>query len=93
VVSDKTLESYSRLLSRYSIDPGGFMMVGNSLRSDILPVLELGGSAVYIPYLTTWAHEIADLPDPDRPGYYQLGTFRELPALLQRLSEDTNRIG
>jgi putative hydrolase of the HAD superfamily len=90
IVSDKTRDIYAQLLARYAIHPGAFVMVGNSLRSDILPVLELGGSAVYIPYLTTWAHEIADLPAPDQPGFYQLETIGGLPALLQQINDSAN---
>jgi len=52
VVSDKTRESYARLLKRDSLDPKRFLMVGNSIRSDVLPILELGGHAVYVPYYT-----------------------------------------
>ena len=63
-------------------------MVGNSLRSDILPVLELGGKAVYIPHEITWEHESANLPGPDTRGYFLLDNFSKLPELIQRLEED-----
>lgn len=65
IVSDKTPATYRTLLTKYRVAPERFLMVGNSLRSDIVPVVELGGRAVYIPYHTTWAHEhveLADLP-------------------------------
>jgi putative hydrolase of the HAD superfamily len=55
IVSDKTPEAYAAILRRHGIPPARFLMVGNSLRSDILPVIELGGYAVYVPYETTWA--------------------------------------
>jgi putative hydrolase of the HAD superfamily len=87
VVSDKTGESYARLLRRHSILPERFLMVGNSLRSDILPVLELGASAVYIPYELTWVHEQAEKPPEGQPGFYQLEHLGLLPALLQRLEQ------
>jgi putative hydrolase of the HAD superfamily len=87
VVSDKNGESYQRLLRRHSIDPHLFMMVGNSLRSDILPVLELGSTAVYIPYPTTWLHEAADLPAADTPGFYQLEHLGQLPELIRQLEQ------
>jgi putative hydrolase of the HAD superfamily len=83
VVSQKTSELYGRLLKKYSIEPGRFMMVGNSIRSDILPVLELGGSAIYIPYGATWLHEAAEPPPPGQAGYYQLEHLGQLPALLE----------
>ena len=57
IVSDKTQQSYSALLAKYGVLPERFLMVGNSLRSDIVPVIALGGRAVYIPYQITWAHE------------------------------------
>ena len=57
VVADKTPQAYQALLDRYHIPAGRFLMVGNSLRSDILPVLAIGGRAVYIPYESTWTHE------------------------------------
>jgi len=87
VVSQKTSESYERLLKKYSIAPQRFLMVGNSLRSDILPVLELGGSAVHIPYETTWIHEIAEPPDDGHPGYFALEHLGQLPALLDQLEQ------
>lgn len=85
VVSHKTRESYERLLKRYSLAPERFMMVGNSLKSDILPILELGGNAVYIPYELTWIHEIANTPAEGHPGFYPLEHMGQLPALLERL--------
>jgi putative hydrolase of the HAD superfamily len=57
VVSDKTRDSYAALLARHNLRPEGFLMVGNSLRSDVLPVLALGARAVHIPHRLTWAHE------------------------------------
>jgi putative hydrolase of the HAD superfamily len=87
IVSDKSRETYRTILSRHSIPPAAFLMVGNSLRSDILPVLELGASAVYIPQALAWAHESAEIPPASQPGYYQLPDIRELPALVTRLEQ------
>lgn len=85
VVSDKTSAAYGRVLQRHAIEPSRFLMVGNSLRSDVLPVLELGGNAIHIPYETTWAHEAAAPPPLGQPGYYALESIGELPELLERL--------
>lgn len=85
VVSDKTLAEYEAVLRRHRLRPERFLMVGNSLRSDILPVLELGAQAVYIPYSLTWAHETAAPPSADQPGFHQLGAIGELPDLLAHL--------
>jgi hypothetical protein len=60
-------------------------MVGNSLRSDILPVLALGASAVYVPYRLTWVHEVADPPPVEQAGYYELEHLGLLPGLLEEL--------
>lgn len=85
IVSDKNHECYLRLFKRYAIVPARFLMVGNSLRSDILPVLEAGGNAIYIPYAITWVHEIADAPPPGQAGFYQLERIDQLPALVKQL--------
>lgn len=87
IVSEKNPASYAALLMRHAIPPERFLMVGNALRSDILPVLELGGSAVYIPYPFTWGHEAADPPE-GQPGYYHLAHLGLLPELLERLEGD-----
>lgn len=85
VVSEKTVASYRRLLGRRGISPDRFMMVGNSLRSDILPVVKVGGRAVYIPYQLSWSYE-ADIGDelPEN-SYFELEHLGQLPALLHEL--------
>lgn len=85
IVSEKSHTVYEQVLQRNSIAPNRFIMVGNSLRSDILPILELGGSAVYIPYETTWLHEASDAPAENQRGFYSLEQFRQLPELIDRL--------
>lgn len=83
IVAEKDPASYRRVLGRAGIDPASFVMVGNSLRSDVLPVLEIGGHAVHIPYRLTWEHEqVADHEYGGRP-YTELGDIRELPGLLR----------
>jgi putative hydrolase of the HAD superfamily len=91
IVSDKSRDNYQALLKRHRIKPERFLMVGNSLRSDILPVLELGATAVYIPYAQTWVHEAAEPPPPGQQGYYQLEHLGQLPALLEKI--DRTRSG
>ena len=85
VVSDKTRQSYAALFRNHSLDPAQVLMVGNSLRSDILPVLELGGHAAYIPYPGSWRHEAADAPTPGTAHFYQLEQLGQLPGLLEQL--------
>ena len=60
VMSDKKEKDYLDLIKRLEIQPEEFFMIGNSLKSDILPVLEIGGHAVHIPFHTTWEHEKID---------------------------------
>jgi putative hydrolase of the HAD superfamily len=85
IVTDKTPQSYAALLAHHHIDPARFLMIGNSLRSDILPVLAIGGQAVHVPYAITWAHEHVDVP-PDQQGrYHELEHIGQLPTLLTQL--------
>lgn len=60
IMSDKKEDDYQKLIRHLDIRPDQFMMIGNSLKSDILPVLNLGGYGVHIPYHTTWEHEKVD---------------------------------
>jgi len=85
IVSDKTRAGYEALLERHGISPERFLMVGNSLRSDIVPVLEIGGSAVYVPHRLTWAHEVAEAPPAGRPGFHEIEHLGMLPGLLDEL--------
>jgi putative hydrolase of the HAD superfamily len=82
IVAEKDPATYRRVLARQGIAPGAFLMVGNSLRSDVLPVLDLGGHAVHIPYHVTWEHEQVAAHEHDGRHYTRLGDIRELPALL-----------
>jgi putative hydrolase of the HAD superfamily len=88
IVSDKNSESYTRLLQEHGVRGQDFLMVGNSLRSDILPILEIGGSAVYIPYVMTWLHESAALPPSGTPGFYQIEHLGQIPGLLKNLNKN-----
>ncbi|MFC5682286.1 HAD family hydrolase [Flavobacterium sp. MAHUQ-51] len=60
VMSDKQEQDYLDLIKRLEIKPTEFYMIGNSLKSDVLPVLSIGGHAAHIPFHTTWAHEKID---------------------------------
>ena len=82
IVGQKTSENYARILEKFKVAPERFLMVGNSLRSDILPVLELGGHAVHIPSDITWTHEEAETSLIEQNRFYQLEHIGELPALL-----------
>ena len=60
VVMEKDVETYARIIRLLDVDPARFCMVGNSVPSDVLPVLALGGHAVHVPYRITWHHEMVD---------------------------------
>ena len=57
IMSDKKEDDYIKLIKHLDINPDEFMMIGNSLKSDVMPVINIGGHAVHVPYHTTWAHE------------------------------------
>lgn len=79
IVSRKDRPTYERIARRRGIAPADFVMVGNSLRSDVLPVVAMGGLGVHIPYHTTWAHEEVDEEELARHVYVELRSIRELP--------------
>jgi putative hydrolase of the HAD superfamily len=81
VVSEKDTGTYQGVLVRHRMDATGFLMVGNSVRSDVLPVLEIGGQAVHIPYHVLWGHEAAE-HNGEVP---MLDSIRELPTWLAAL--------
>jgi putative hydrolase of the HAD superfamily len=85
VVGEKSVSTYRRVLEKYNLEPTRFLMVGNSLRSDILPVLKIGGQAVYIPNETTWFHENADNQEIGDFEYVELEQIIQLPKYLERL--------
>ena len=88
IVSEKKVDVYRSILDRRSIKPEEFVMVGNSLRSDIAPVVELGARAIHIGYPLTWQHE--EIPEEDMPanGWYRLDTIAEVGKLLLSLDEN-----
>jgi len=90
IVSDKNPAEYSALLKRHAVKPARFLMIGNSLRSDILPVLAVGGTAVYVPHALTWSHEMVDPPPPDQRDFYELEHLGLLPELLAQLEQEAS---
>ena len=83
IMSDKKPENYRRMFNRLNIKPSEFVMVGNSLKSDILPVIELGAYGVHIPYHITWAHEIVESVDRYHPGFREIEHLDELIDMLE----------
>jgi len=82
IMSDKQEADYQKLIRHLDIKPGEFLMIGNSLKSDAMPVLAIGGHAIHIPYHTTWAHEKVD-GTIEHPCFRQAENIKEvLPDLL-----------
>ena len=84
IVSEKSTATYLQILKKYCIDPTSFLMVGNSLRSDILPVLKIGGQAVHIPNEQTWFHENAEQHELSDFEYWEISGISQLPGLLEK---------
>jgi putative hydrolase of the HAD superfamily len=84
IVSEKDSNTYRRILGRHGIDPSRFLMVGNSVKSDIVPVLALGGSGVHVPYRITWGHEEAEAPPANDGRFFKVSSLRELPEIVAR---------
>ncbi len=82
VVSEKSPEVYSEILERHQIDPGRFVMIGNSLRSDIIPVLKLGAWAIYLSDHLTWSHEDDPLDVIAQDNYLEV---KEISGVLQAI--------
>lgn len=81
IVSEKDEATYQRVLRRWGVEPATFVMVGNSVRSDVLPVLAIGARAVHVPYHVTWVLEEAET-DPDVYDFPVLASISELPACI-----------
>ena len=80
IVSDKREQQYTSLCRQLGVKPEEFLMVGNSLKSDVLPALNIGAWAVHIPYEVMWQHEVID--DFEHHRMFQLTQFAELTGLL-----------
>jgi putative hydrolase of the HAD superfamily len=77
IMTEKAEEDYQKLIKRLDIKPHEFVMIGNSLKSDILPVLQMGGYGFHIPYHTTWAHERIDV-NIENVRFKQLTAIKEI---------------
>lgn len=80
VMSDKKPGDYLKLIKQLRIQPSDFVMVGNSLKSDILPVVEIGAHAIYVPYHTTWQHEHAQ--ESAQPTYLKAEKIKDILSIL-----------
>ena len=85
VVNDKTTSAYRLIFDKYHLNPENFLMVGNSLRSDVLPILDIGASAVYIPSESIWAHEMVSGFELPQKGFFELENIGQLPDLISTM--------
>jgi putative hydrolase of the HAD superfamily len=85
IVSRKDAKTYERIIARHGVTPAQFLMIGNSLRSDVLPAVEAGAAAIHIPYVTTWAHENVSEDELAGKEIVRLDSIREVTAWLQRV--------
>ena len=87
VVADKDAATYRHVLQRHRVEPEQLIMIGNSMVSDVAPLLEIGARAIHIPYEVTWALETADSDPPENDQWFRLDSITEVPALLASLAE------
>ena len=83
IMSNKKEKNYKKLLDHLDINPENFLMIGNSLKSDILPVLNIGGSAIYIPYHLTWQYESHEEDEFDKTNFLQIEKITELLNIIK----------
>jgi putative hydrolase of the HAD superfamily len=81
IMSDKHENNYKKLLSHLDIQPHEFLMVGNSIKSDILPVINIGAKAIHVPFEVTWQHE----SHHDSVEFHEFFTVSEILEILELL--------
>ena len=86
IVSEKDASTYARVLGEFDVAPPQFVMIGNSLRSDIQPVLELGGWGVHMPYHATWVHETKSSVAADAPRLRVVAGASALPDAVRAIA-------
>jgi putative hydrolase of the HAD superfamily len=82
VLSDKKEANYSKLLNHLDINPSEFLMIGNSLKSDILPLVNIKAHAIHVPFHTTWAHEEVSKKESNGKAYKTVSRLRDILKLV-----------
>ena len=82
ILSDKKIEDYQDLFERLNLKPEEFVMIGNSLKSDIIPILELNAKAIYIPYHSTWEHEHVENYESSDRNFLEIEKLSDLIKIL-----------
>ena len=85
IVSDKTADTFTRLFARYGVAPHEALMAGDSMRSDVLPALEAGAWAAFVPHALVWSHEQATAPT-DHPRFRTIARLADLPAWVDGIA-------
>jgi len=81
VLSDKKEENYKNLLDHLEIKVNEFLMIGNSLKSDVLPIINIGAKAVHVPFHTTWQHEQVAIEEQDH-NYLKINSLKDILSYL-----------
>ncbi|WP_299274202.1 HAD family hydrolase [uncultured Psychroserpens sp.] len=82
VLSDKQESNYAKLLEHLDIEPSEFLMVGNSLKSDILPLVNINAKAIHVPFHTTWLHEQVNTEETEQKKYRTISSLSDLKSIL-----------
>ncbi len=88
VLEEKDRRNYLELCQKFDLAPEDLIMVGNSVKSDIAPVIEIGGRAIHVPHAMVWSHEFADMPVSDR--VHEAGSITDVPEILRRIEAKMN---
>ena len=86
IVSEKDEATYRRILERHGIAAERFVMVGNSVKSDMLPVLAIGGNAIHVPYESHWELDKIDHRGAEEEGFFEAETMFEVPRVLEQIA-------
>lgn len=86
IVSEKDPETYRDVLKRHDIAAERFVMIGNSVKSDMLPVVRIGGNAVHIPYQSRWALDKVDHRGADAEGFHEIADMSQLQPVLDKIA-------
>ena len=82
VLSDKKEDNYSNLLNHLDINPSEFLMIGNSLKSDILPLINIKANAIHVPFHTTWQHELVSDNESNNKAYKTMNSLLDLKTII-----------
>ena len=82
IMSEKAVDNYKKLIAHLDVKPDEFVMIGNSVKSDILPVLEIGAYAIHVPCETTWAHEHVENPQLDSKRFREIDNLAKTKEII-----------